>query len=230
MLKTLIFDMDGVLLDSMPYHVQAMQHIFDQMGVYMDQQLIYEREGERTIEIVRRLLKKAGINDNSFDPKMIVEKYIGEFSKIVELHAFESMPECLEILSHRYKLAVVSGANRPVVQKVLYNLYPGLFSVVITGDDILQGKPAPEPYLKALEMLSVKNNECIVIENAPVGIEAAKAAELCCVAVATYIEPHKLSEADLVLNNHDLLIDFLLNLRTNTPEACIKECAHLLKL
>lgn len=230
LLKTLIFDMDGVLVDSMPYHVEAMQHIFDQMGVYMDQQVIYEREGEKTIDIIRLLLEKAGIDNGRFDLESIVEKYIEEFNIIVVLNAFEGMPECLEVLKNRYELAVVSGADKPIVHSVLNSLYPGLFSVVVTGDDVANGKPAPDPYLKALEMLNMQKNECIVIENAPVGIQAAKAAGLCCIAVPTYLDPQELHQADLVAMDHDLLIDLLLNLNSATPEACIKECAHSVKL
>ena len=222
LLKTLIFDMDGVLVDSMPYHVEAMQHIFDQMDVYMDQQIIYEREGEKTIEIVRLLLEKAGIDDDRFDLEAIVEQYIAEFNLIVVLHAFEGMPECLEVLKHRYTLAVVSGSDKPIVHNILKRMYPGLFSVVVTGDDVVNGKPAPDPYLKAVEMLAMQKSECIVIENAPVGVQAAKAAGLCCIAVPTYLEPDKLHQADLVVTDHDLLIDLLLDLRSAIPEACIK--------
>ncbi len=229
MLKTLIFDMDGVLVDSMPYHVQAMQHIFDRMGIRMDQQIIYEREGEKTIDIIRLLLKKAGVDHDSLDLNKIVENYIKEFNLIVELRTFESMPECLEVLRLRYKLAVVSGADSPIVHSVLKSLYPGIFSVVVTGDDIVHGKPAPDPYLKAIEMLNIQKDECIVVENAPVGIQAAKAAGLCCVAVPTYLNSEELHQADLVVMDHDLLIDFLLNLRANTPQACIKECVHFVK-
>lgn len=221
MLKTLIFDMDGVLVDSMPYHVEAMQHIFDQMGVYMDPAVIYEREGEKTIDIIRLLLKKAGIDNDSFDPGAIVERYIEEFNIIVALKAFEGMPECLEVLKHRYELAVVSGSDKPIVHKVLNSLYPGLFSVVVTGDDVVKGKPAPDPYLKAVEILAMQKNECVVIENAPLGVQAAKAAGLCCIAVPTYLEPDKLHQADLVVMSHDLLIDLLLDLRSDIPEICI---------
>ena len=222
LLKTLIFDLDGVLVDSMPYHVEAMQHIFDQIDVYMDQQMIYEREGEKTIEIVRMLLEKAGSDDDRFDLEAIVEQYIAEFNLIVVLHAFEGMPECLEVLKQRYTLAVVSGSDKPIVHNILKRMYPGLFSVVVTGDDVVNGKPAPDPYLKAVEMLAMQKSECIVIENAPVGVQAAKAAGLCCIAVPTYLEPDKLHQADLVVTDHDLLIDLLLDLRSAIPEACIK--------
>lgn len=230
MLKTLIFDMDGVLVDSMPYHVQAMQRIFDQLGVHMDHKLIYEREGEKTVDIVRLLLEKESANDGRFDLEEIVKRYIEEFQLLVELRIFDGMFECLNILRHRYKLAVVSGADRPIVHNILENLYPGIFSVVVTGDDIVHGKPAPDPYLKAVEMLGMQKDECIVIENAPVGVQAAKAAGLCCIAVPTYLNPQELQQADLVVMDHNLLIDLLLNLHEDKPETCIRECTHLEKL
>lgn len=230
MLKTLIFDMDSVLVDSMPYHVQAMQRIFDQMGVHMDHKVIYEREGEKTIDIVRLLLEKESVNDGRFNLEEIVKRYIEEFKLLVKLRTFDGMPKCLEILRQRYKLAVVSGADRPIVHDVLENLYPGIFSVVVTGDDIVHGKPAPDPYLKAVEMLGMHKDECIVIENAPVGVQAAKAAGLCCIAVPTYLDPQELQMADLVVMDHDILINLLLDLRADAPETCIKEYAHLEKL
>lgn len=230
MLKTLIFDMDGVLVDSMPYHVQAMQRIFDKMGVYMDHKVIYEREGEKTIDIVRLLLEKESVNDGRFNLEEIVKRYIEEFKLLVKLRTFDGMPKCLEILRQRYKLAVVSGASRPIVHGVLESLYPGIFSVVVTGDDIVHGKPAPDPYIKAVEMLAIQKDECIVIENAPVGVQAAKAAGLCCIAVPTYLDPQELQMADLVVMDHDILINLLLGLRADTSETCIKEYAHLEKL
>ncbi len=223
--------MDGVLVDSMPYHVQAMQCIFDQMGVHMDPKLIYKREGEKTIDIVRILLEKESVNDGRFNLEEIVKIYIEKFQLLVELHTFDGMPECLNILRQRYKLAVVSGASRPIVYGVLESLYPGIFSVVVTGDDIVHGKPAPDPYIKAVEMLAIQKDECIVIENAPVGVQAAKAAGLCCIAVPTYLNPQELQMADLVVMDHEILINLLLNLQADTtPETCIKECAHLVKL
>ena len=72
-----------------------------------------------------------------------------------------------------------------------------------------RGKPDPAPFLKALEKLDMTKNECIVIENSPLGITAAKRAELYSVAVASTLEPEKLQHADLVLEDHTVLFDYL---------------------
>ena len=136
-----------------------------------------------------------------------------EFDRI---KPFEGIPDCLDELKQHFKLAVVSGSNRKTVEKVVDKFFPGYFEVIINGSDLERGKPDPDPYLKALEMLDLTRNECIVVENAPLGITAAKRAGLYCVAVASMLEPEKVQHADLVLEDHTALLDYLKSL---LPEA-----------
>ncbi|MBN1134094.1 MAG: HAD family phosphatase [Methanosarcinaceae archaeon] len=211
-LKALIFDMDGVLVDSMPYHATSIKNVFDSIGVKMDKQDIYDLEGSQTIEIVRYLLEKGQPTSKTFDPEEIVLMYREEFNRISELKTFEEMPECLAILKKRFLLAVVSGSDRNIVHNIIGKMFPHTFDVVITGEDITKGKPAPDPFLKALEMLDIDKSECIVIENAVMGVESAKRAGLYCVAVPVYIDKSKLKSADLIINNHEILIKYLLDL------------------
>ena len=212
MLKALIFDMDGVLVDSMPCHATAVKNVFDSIGVKMDKQDIYELEGSQTIEIIRYLLKKGQEGSNTFDPKEIVLRYREEFNRISELKTFGGMPECLGIIKKRFRLAVVSGADRNIVHNIIENLFPETFDVIISGEDIAKGKPAPDPFLKALDMLDIGKDECIVVENAVMGVESAKSAGLYCVAVPAYIDGSKLGSADLIIKNHEMLIKYLLDL------------------
>lgn len=209
LLKAVIFDMDGVLVDSMSYHAEAVQHIFDEIGVQMDKQDIFEREGERTVDIMRFLLEKGSGDASQFDISDIVERYIAEFNRIVELKVFDGMQECLSSLKDRFDLAVVSGSDRPIVHDIIQSQYPGVFSELVSADDVQRGKPEPDPYLKAVEMLGIESHEGIVIENAPMGVEAAKKAGLCCVAIPTYLDPEKFHHADMVIENHTHLVEFL---------------------
>ncbi|NYT19523.1 MAG: HAD hydrolase-like protein, partial [Methanosarcinales archaeon] len=87
MLKVLIFDMDGVLVDSMPYHTEAMQHIFDELGINMDKQDIYDKEGSKTVEIVSFLLEKEGIGPLEFDVDGLIKRYRAEFERILVLRS-----------------------------------------------------------------------------------------------------------------------------------------------
>lgn len=213
LLKAVIFDMDGVLVDSMSDHAEAVRHIFDEIGVEMDKQDIFEREGERTVDIVRFLLQKGSADASQFDISDIVERYIAEFNRIAEFKAFDGMPECLSGLKDKFKLAVVSGSDRPIVQDIIQSEYPGIFRELVTADDVQRGKPEPDPYLKAIEMLGISSHEAIVIENAPMGVESAKKAGLCCMAVPTYLDAEKFHQADMVIENHTRLVEFLNELK-----------------
>jgi beta-phosphoglucomutase-like phosphatase (HAD superfamily) len=83
---------------------------------------------------------------------------------------------------------------------------------VVTGDDVKNSKPDPDPFLKAVELLNVRRDECIIVENAILGVEAAKKAEIYCIGVPTYLEPSQLNRADVIVGDHKKLIEHLLSL------------------
>ncbi|TGC09473.1 HAD family hydrolase [Methanolobus halotolerans] len=212
MLKAIIFDMDGVLVDSMSYHAQAVKNIFDRIGVKMDKKDIFEREGERTADIITFLLEKETGNISAYDVPDIVERYIQEFNRIAELQVFEEVRQCLGSIRSRFRLSVVSGSDKPIVYDIIGKEFPEIFEVIVTGDDVKRGKPDPEPYLQAVGMLGIDKDECIVVENAPMGVESARKAGLYCIAVPTYLDPEKLKSADLVLKDYRELADYLFQL------------------
>lgn len=222
MLKAVIFDMDGVLIDSMPYHVQAMKCVFDEMGLDMDEKDIYEREGEKTLNVVDLLLAKAQLDTSGYDRSEIIEKYISEFRRNASIRVFGGMDECLKSLKGHFMLAVVSGSDRIVVHDIMQNHFPGIFDVIVTGDDTEQGKPAPDPYLKALGMLSKGKDECLVVENAPMGLFSAKSAGLFCIAIPTYVDPEELCGADLLVQDHEELVRVLMQLDPSVSLTDIK--------
>lgn len=213
MLKAVIFDMDGVLTDSMPYHARAMETVFNGLGIAIDPQDIYEREGEKTGDVVRFLLEKETDEFSKYDVGSIVQKYIEEFRRIAEFRVFGGMEACLHELKKKFLLAVVSGSDKPIVYDIMESKFPGIFNVIVTGDDVRYGKPAPDPYLRAVDMLEIGKDECFVVENAPMGVDSALSAGLCCIGVPTYLEPGKLERADLILRDHGELVDFLLRLK-----------------
>ncbi|WP_370867633.1 HAD family hydrolase [Methanolobus sp.] len=216
----MIFDMDGVLTDSMPYHAQAMEKVFNGLGITIDTQDIYEREGEKTIDVVNFLLEKGTDDASVYDRKDIVDKYIAKFGHIAQIKVFEGMKECLQILKTNFLLAVVSGSDKPIVYDIMQNEFPGIFDVIVTGDDVERGKPSPDPYLKAVAMLKLRKDECIVVENAPMGVDSALSAGICCIAVPTYLAPEKLSRANLLIPDHRELVNYLLDLET-TSNVCL---------
>jgi beta-phosphoglucomutase len=211
MIKAIIFDMDGVLVDSMRFQAEAWAKVFKEINIKITRTDIYELEGLNNKEIIKAIFAKIGKKPETWQFEYLVKKKreILEFDKI---KPFINVPDCIKELKHYFKLATVSGSSRYMVEKVLNTFFPICFEVIITGDDFEHGKPDPEPYTKALEKLNIASSECIVVENAPIGITAAKRAGLYCVAVASTLAIEKLQLADLVFEDHTVLLAYLNNL------------------
>jgi len=212
MFKGIVFDSDGVLVNSMPYHAKAWVEVFAEYGIEVTEEEIYEIEGSNHVGVINIFFGRAG---KSPEPEMyeeILEKKRAHFLKNNRAEVFEGMYECLLTLKGEFKLAVASGADRTIVTSLMDKFYPGIFDAIISGEDVENGKPDPEPYNKAVKELGLKNSECLVVENAPLGVEAAKNAGLFCVAVPTYLEPSKLQDADFLVKNHAELITYLKDL------------------
>ncbi|HII90743.1 MAG TPA: HAD family phosphatase [Methanosarcina sp.] len=212
MLKALIFDMDGVLVDSMPFHAAAWKKAFLDMGMEIQDKDVYAIEGSNPKNGLTLLIRKARKEPEAYDFETITSIYRKEFKRIFELKAFDGMKECLEVLKTRFLLSVVSGSDHLIVHDIIDQLFPGIFDIVVTGDDIKNPKPHPDPFIKAVELLNVQPKECIVIENAILGVEAAKKAEIYCIGVPTYLEPSQLDRADLVVGDHRQLMQHLLSI------------------
>ena len=210
MLKAIIFDVD-VLVDSMFYQADAWVKTFKEAGINITREDIYELEGSNNQRLIKSIFEKAGKEPDPWHLEQLPEKKreVLEFDKI---KPFEGILDCLKELKQHFKLAMVSGSHIDTVTGVVNKYFSNCFDVIITGSDLERGKPDPDPYLKALEMLDLTKNECIVIENAPLGITAAKRAGLYCVAVASMLEPEKVEHADLVLEDHAALLEYLKSL------------------
>jgi len=212
MLKALIFDVDGVLVDSMPYHADAWKTVLGEVGVHITRQDIYEIEGSNHVGVIQLMFEKAGRTPQPHHFDELPPKKREIFFRINKVKVFDDIDKCLNLLKKRYRLAVVSGADRTIVHSIMDRFFPGVFDAVVTGEDVQHGKPSPEPYLKAVGMLNVQEDECIVIENAPMGVESAKRAGLYCIAVPTHVEPDKLKNADMVFEDHTALSKYLADL------------------
>lgn len=211
MLKAIIFDVDGVLVDSMRFQADAWAKAFKKVGIEIRREDIYELEGSNDRRLIKSVFETAGKEPEPECFEWLPEKK-REVLDLDSIKPFEGILECLDELKPHFKLAMVSGSNRITVENIVERFFLGYFEVVINGSDLERSKPDPDPYLKALEMLDLTRNECIVIENAPFGVTAAKRAGLYCVAVASMLEPETVQHADLVLEDHAALFDYLKSL------------------
>ncbi len=212
MLKAVIFDMDGVLVDSMPYHADAWITVFAEIGIHISRQDIYNIEGSNHEGIIRLVFGKEGRTPKPEDYKELAKKKMEIFTKINKVTVFPGIYDCIEFLKNRCLFGVVSGSDRAVVTELLLRFFPNTFDVVVTGNDVKEGKPSPEPYLKAVGMLKLEKDECIVIENAPLGVESAMRAGLFCIGIPAYVEAQRLKGADVVLVNHGMLKEYITRL------------------
>jgi len=197
--------MDGVLVDSMTYHAEAWKQAFATAGIEVEKREIYELEGSNHMQTVDIIFRRSGRVPRDKEAEELSQTKIEIFNRIEHVTPFDGIKELLADLAPKYSLAVVSGSNHNTVHDLMDTFFPGIFRVIIDGDDVKKSKPDPEPYLMALKKLHVPKEECIVIENAPLGIRSAKRAGLRCIAVLAYLGRESLNEADVIVESHSEL-------------------------
>lgn len=205
-MEALIFDMDGVLLDSMHLHAMAWKNAFMEAGISIDERDIFALEGENDSGIVKRVL---GMNVNeSIDMEAILTTLPERKHQLFDrdnVILFDGVDDILRQINGKFRLAVVSGSDRKIVEMMMAKYFPGIFDVIVSGDDTEKGKPAPDPYNKAVEMLKVSKENCIVVENAILGVKSAKNAGIFTIGIPTYLTRKELEHADIVLHDHEEL-------------------------
>jgi beta-phosphoglucomutase len=184
MFKTAIFDLDGVIVDSHPVHMRCWETLLLKLGMNpTDEQLDFIREGRRRDEIVRHFFSAA--------TDAQVEAYGEEKDLLFQQESHNLRPragveEFLgELKARRVKAAVASSGSSRRVHRILelLGLKP-FFEIVITGDDVGNGKPHPEIFQRAVKQMRSKAEESLVFEDSVSGIEGAKAAGIRCIGIA----------------------------------------------
>jgi len=202
--KGIIFDMDGVITDTMSYHFKAWQKALDVFGIKVNYYDIYLREGQKGIETAMELMKEKKQEPDIVKAKEMLKLKEKIFKQIAKPKLIKGSKKLVKDLKEKgFKLALVTGTARDEVKHILPDDLFSLFDINITGDEVRMGKPNPEPYLKTLDALKLVSTECVVLENAPFGIRSAKAAGLYCIAITTYLSADYLREADIILNSLD---------------------------
>lgn len=207
--KGVFFDMDGVLYDSMGYHADAWSNAFRHFGIDFPPEKVYQNEGRTyssTINLVYRHNEKRDATKVEID--QIYSKkteLIDAFPDAIPFKGAKSLMERLKKLG--VAIWVVTGSSQEKYLQALIDDFEGLISMeqIISGNDVKHGKPNPEPYLTALRKSGFRSGEVIVIENAPLGIQSAKAAGIFTIAVNTGI----LKDSDLWESGADVVIQDL---------------------
>jgi HAD superfamily hydrolase (TIGR01509 family) len=206
--------MDGVLYNSMPSHAKAWHRAMAHFGYDLSEQEAYMHEGRTgasTINIVS--LRQRGVEESE---ERIQELYRVKSEYFNEYPPAEPMPGALELLrklqAQGLKILIVTGSGQASLLDRLNHHFPGVFcrELMVTAFDVKHGKPDPEPYLMGLHKGGLRAEECVVVENAPLGVRAAKAAGIFTIAVNTGPLPNEAltdEGADLLLPSMQALCD-----------------------
>ena len=205
-IKAVLFDMDGVLYDSMPNHAKAWSTAVTEFGLSMSPHEAYLHEGRTghgTINILAQ--RHWGRNATTEEMEHIYAAKSALFNTCPEPQPMPGAAQLLQsIRSLGLTIVLVTGSAQHSLLTRLAHDFPGIFSAerMVTAFDVKHGKPHPEPYLMGLEKAGVSASEAVVIENAPLGVEAAHAAGIYTIAVNTGpLSPKVLLDAgaDIVL-------------------------------
>ncbi|HSV97869.1 MAG TPA: HAD family phosphatase [Spirochaetota bacterium] len=201
--RSILFDMDGVIVDSMRQHAECWIRVFREHGLTLSTEDIYLREGMSGIGSIIDIFRSKGQAIPSPDEMKSLQERKLELFERHPVHVYPEVNGILEFLSMKgVVLGLVTGSLRRSVNYVLPGSIQERFASIVTVDDIQNGKPHPEPYLKALEEVGFRPEEVLVIENAPLGIASAKSAGLRCFALTTTLDAERLANADRVFSSH----------------------------
>ena len=189
-LKAVLFDMDGVLYNSMPNHAIAWQQSMAQFGIHMTAGDAYATEGARGVDTIKKMvLQQQGREIDEAEAQRMYDVKTQIFHSLPEAPVMPGMIELMQkITADGIQCCVVTGSGqRPLINRILTDF--GTFVTedhITTAYDVRHGKPAPDPYLMGLRKAGdLKPWEAIVVENAPLGVRAGAAAKIFTIAVNT---------------------------------------------
>jgi HAD superfamily hydrolase (TIGR01509 family) len=232
--KGIIFDMDGVLVDAMPFHCKAIQTAAKQeVNIDVAQRDVYLLEGMPGEDMVKELLRQKRYtgnieelsNDDSDKLNFLAHRIHERKKKVFQqINASAPINGATEVVSNiGCKKALVSGAAKQEVDSIIDKYFgKDAFDVVVSGEDLEEGKPSPDPFQTALIKMGLTESEAIVVENAPLGVKAANNAKLKCI-VTLNNTPLKLSDfegliaQESIFSNTSSVISFLKEYCQNIP-------------
>jgi beta-phosphoglucomutase len=197
----IVFDMDGVILDSMPFHYRAWKRALGEAGIEVTELDIYLHEGMKWHQTIAELAGDRGSTISEARADEIYDAKRRYFHEIFQARFFPGVRQGLaDLRILGYRLALVTGSTHDVVERVIGEYLPSFFEAIVTSDRIVEGKPSPEPYRTAVQMLSLEPERCLAVENSPAGVASAKAAGLTCYAVTTSLPAEHLRGADRIFS------------------------------
>jgi len=202
MIKAILFDMNGIIIDDENIHEMAFRETLRPYNINFNHQTYLDCCSGKT--------DRAGYEEIAakFSTNLPIDDLLSQKGKMylklfpANKKSYFGIIELIHSLSGSYKLALTSSSSREEVNLITKEFgISNEFEVIISGDDVHKGKPDPEPYLITANKLGFEPKECVAIEDSPSGITSAKAAGCYCIAVTTTHTKKDLAAADLVVND-----------------------------
>jgi HAD superfamily hydrolase (TIGR01509 family) len=198
--RAVIFDMDGVIVDSEPYSMRALIDVLRQYGIDPTEAEIRRSYGRRIRDDFADYFSRYGVTAHL---ETAIARKEARYYHLAAGHLkpFPGVMRLLKRLRARgHGLALASSGDRVKVAFGMQALgLDGAFEAVVCGNDVTRSKPDPEIYLLAAQRLKTPPAACVAIEDAPTGVEAAKRAGMRCIAVTNSVAREQLQQADLIV-------------------------------
>jgi len=205
-LEAVLWDLDGVIADTGPYHCRAWQDVFGKRGVNFTEDDFKRHFGQRNDTIIRSTLG-GSISPEEFDT-IAAEKEENYRRRVAG--NIKPLPGAIELIralrEHGLKVAIASSAPMENIQLIIRGLgIDDCFQAIVWGREVAEGKPSPEVFMLAARKLGVEPRDCVVIEDAVAGVAAAKSAAMKCLAVTNSHSRNSLQEADLIVDTLEVI-------------------------
>jgi HAD superfamily hydrolase (TIGR01509 family) len=208
-IKGIVFDMDGVLVDSEPVHIDAWNEVFEKFDLHFSHEWFNNWIGISDRNFTAKIIEEYNIPTEP-DTLLQDKRRVFEAKIMQSISAHKGVKELMPKL-HKFDKAVATSSNRSGAMISLTSAdLIHYFKKIVTADDVLNHKPNPDCYLKAAHDLGFEPSECIGIEDSVSGIKAAKSAGLFIIGIATSLPAHFLTEADLVLETTEAAMLWIL--------------------
>ncbi len=213
MLKAIIFDFNGIIADDEPLHLELFQKVLGEEGLPLSEQDYYAKNylGMDDRGCFGAVFKANGRTATESDLQRLIARKAEYYKQAIrsKLILFPGAVDFVKQAAGRYPLAIASGALRHEIVMILEHAgIKQYFDVIVSAEDVREGKPSPEGFIKALEQLNahpsrsskpILPGECLVIEDSPFGIAAARSAGMKCLAITNSYPAERLGEAHQVL-------------------------------
>ncbi len=198
-MSAVIFDLDGTLDHSMNDHFRAWKHSFNPYGIDLKPDDFFPFEGEKRLIWAKKLFADNEVEVADLDAFIKNKEWY--YNKIHQFDPYKGVQTLLdELKKFNVQTAIVTSNRRNRVFDIVPKEFLDQFDVIVSGDDTEKGSPDPEPYMRALDELHCASSDAIVVENAPFGIDSAKASGIYTIGVEHTLPKEWLKSADKVVS------------------------------